>query len=136
MKKIFISHSSEDTEYVEQIVNLLIGMGLDRTQFFCTSLAGYGIPADTGIIDYLREQRSNYELHVIFVHMFYSDNHVKVSLDAFLASEEYAKESIKDESQRGRFSLTHFFSYSVNPRQPAIIFVAKQGDVTKLAGIS
>ena len=28
--------------------------------------------------------------------MFYSDNHVEVSLDAFLASEEYAKESIKD----------------------------------------
>lgn len=28
--------------------------------------------------------------------MFYSDNHVEVNLDAFLASEEYAKESIKD----------------------------------------
>jgi len=28
--------------------------------------------------------------------MFYSENHVEVSLDAFLASEEYAKESIKD----------------------------------------
>ncbi len=27
--------------------------------------------------------------------MYYSDNHVEVSLDAFLASEEYAKESIK-----------------------------------------
>ena len=25
--------------------------------------------------------------------MFYSENHVEVSLDAFLASEEYAKES-------------------------------------------
>lgn len=66
--KIFISHSSEDNEYVEQIVNLLIGMGLDREHFFCTSLPGYGIPADTGVIDYLREQCSNYELHVIFVH--------------------------------------------------------------------
>ena len=28
--------------------------------------------------------------------MFYSDSHVEVSLDAFLASEDYAKESIKD----------------------------------------
>ncbi len=28
--------------------------------------------------------------------MFYSDNHVEVNLDAFLASEEYAKESIKN----------------------------------------
>ena len=32
----------------------------------------------------------------LIVDMFYSDNYVEVSLDAFLASEEYAKESIKD----------------------------------------
>ena len=33
----------------------------------------------------------------LIVDMFYSDNHVEeVNLDAFLASEEYAKESIKD----------------------------------------
>lgn len=31
----------------------------------------------------------------LIIDMFYSDNHVEVSLDAFLASEEYAKESIK-----------------------------------------
>ena len=46
MKKIFISHSSEDNKYVEQIVNLLIEMGLDRAQIFCTSLPGYGILYD------------------------------------------------------------------------------------------
>ena len=28
--------------------------------------------------------------------MYYSDNHAEVSPDAFLASEEYARESIKD----------------------------------------
>jgi hypothetical protein len=32
----------------------------------------------------------------LIIDMLYSDNHVEVSLDAFLASEEYAKESIKD----------------------------------------
>ena len=32
----------------------------------------------------------------IMIDMYYSDNHIEVSLDAFLASEEYAKESIKD----------------------------------------
>ena len=32
----------------------------------------------------------------LIIDMFYSDNHVEVSLEAFLASEEYAKESIKD----------------------------------------
>ena len=32
----------------------------------------------------------------LIIDMFYSDNHVEVGLDAFLATEEYAKESIKD----------------------------------------
>ena len=32
----------------------------------------------------------------LIIDLYYSDNHVEVSLDAFLASEEYAKESIKD----------------------------------------
>ncbi len=32
----------------------------------------------------------------LIVDMFYSDNHVEVNLDAFLTSEEYAKESIKN----------------------------------------
>lgn len=32
----------------------------------------------------------------LIVDMYYSDNHVEVSLDALLASEEYAKESVKD----------------------------------------
>lgn len=72
--KIFISHSSKDVEYVAQIVNLLDGMGLNQTQVFCSSLPGYGIPIDTNIFDYLRNQFLKYNLHVIFVH---SDNYYK-----------------------------------------------------------
>ncbi len=67
--KIFISHSSKD---VAQIVNLLDGMGLNQTQVFCSSLPGYGIPIDTNIFDYLRDQFIEYNLHVIFIH---SDNY-------------------------------------------------------------
>lgn len=66
--KIFISHSSKDIEYVARLVNLLDGMGLDQTQVFCSSLPGYGIPIDTNIFDFLREQFLEYDLHVIFVH--------------------------------------------------------------------
>ena len=72
--KIFISHSSKDVNYVAQIVNLLDGMGLDQTQVFCSSLPGYGIPIDSNIFDFLREQFLEYDLHVIFVH---SDNYYK-----------------------------------------------------------
>lgn len=72
--KMFISHSSKDVAYVAQIVNLLDGMGLNQTQVFCSSLPGYGIPIDTNIFDYLRNQFLEYDLHVIFVH---SDNYYK-----------------------------------------------------------
>ncbi len=75
--KIFISHSSKDVDYVAHIVNLLDGMGLDNTQVFCSSLPGYGIPIDEDIFDYLREQFSEYELHVIFVH---SENYYNSSV--------------------------------------------------------
>lgn len=66
--KIFVSHSSNDIEYVAQLVNLLDGMGLNQTQIFCSSLPGYGIPIDTNIFNYLRDQFLGYNLHVIFVH--------------------------------------------------------------------
>ena len=70
--KIFISHSSKDVGYVAKVVNLLDGMGLNQTQVFCSSLPGYGIPIDTNIFDYLRDQFLEYNLHVIFIH---SDNY-------------------------------------------------------------
>lgn len=75
--KIFISHSSKDVAYVTQIVNLLDGMGLNQTQVFCSSLPGYGIPIDTNIFDFLREQFLEYDLHVIFIH---SDNYYKSTI--------------------------------------------------------
>lgn len=65
--KIFISHSSKDIAYVEAIVNLLEDIGLNETQIFCSSVAGYGIPLDNDIFDYLRQQFENHELHVILL---------------------------------------------------------------------
>ncbi len=66
--KIFISHSSNDQDYVKKIVALLDDMGLDDSQVFCSSLPGYDIPIDKDIFDYLLEQFQEYNLHVIIVH--------------------------------------------------------------------
>ena len=66
--KIFISHSSRDKDFVAQIVNLLDGIGLNQAQVFCSSLPGYGIPIDTNIFDFLRDQFLKYDLHVFFIH--------------------------------------------------------------------
>lgn len=72
--KIFISHSSKDVNSVTLLVNLLDGMGLDQTQVFCSSLPGYGIPIDSNIFEYLRNQFLEFDLHVIFIH---SENYYK-----------------------------------------------------------
>lgn len=67
--KIFISHSSKDKNYVELFVKLLREMGLSAENIFCSSLPSYDIPMDgTTILDCIRDQFSNYNLHVIFVH--------------------------------------------------------------------
>ena len=66
--KIFISHSSKDKVYVEEIVELVDFFGLNQTQIFCSSLPGYDIPINENIYDYLLEQFKKFNLHVIFIH--------------------------------------------------------------------
>ena len=70
--KLFISHSSKDRSYVEEIVELVRKIGLSDDQIFCTSVAGFGINIDDPIIETLREQFIDHDLYVIFVH---SDNY-------------------------------------------------------------
>lgn len=70
--KIFISHSSQDKEYVSQLVDLLEDLGLRKEQLFCSSVSGYGIPLGKDIYDYLYQQFQEYNLHVILV---LSDNY-------------------------------------------------------------
>lgn len=67
-RKVFISHSSKDVEFVKELVNLLEFVGFDETTMFCSSVDGYGIPLGENIFDFLRKQFLEYELFVIFVH--------------------------------------------------------------------
>lgn len=66
--KLFISHSSNDKDYVEKLVSLFEGMGLNDEQIFCSSIPGYDIPVGKNIFDYLIELFQDYDLHIIFVH--------------------------------------------------------------------
>lgn len=70
-KQVFISHSSEDVEYVKMIVDLLVFIGLDQDTLFCSSVPGYDIPCGANIYDYLKDKFELLDLHVIFIH---SDN--------------------------------------------------------------
>ena len=66
--KIFISHSSKDVQYVEEIVDILKSMNVPDDCIFCSSVAGYGIPVGETIFDYLKKQFDEYNLHVLLIH--------------------------------------------------------------------
>lgn len=57
--RIFISHSSEDKEYGNALVNLLIGIGIEETNIVFTSNSNYGIPMGKNIYEYLKQEINN-----------------------------------------------------------------------------
>lgn len=65
--KIFISHSSRDLAFVQPLVELFEHIGLNSENMFCSSVAGYNVPLDGNIYDYLKEQFQSYDLRVIFM---------------------------------------------------------------------
>lgn len=71
-KKIFISHSSLDINYVKTLVELLEDIGFKgQSIIFCSSVSGYGIPMGKHIYDYLKDEFDK-DLHVIYL---LSDNY-------------------------------------------------------------
>ena len=67
MKKVFISHSSKDTEYVEAFVELLESLGLKEKQIVCSSVPPYCIPLGDKVYDWLAGQFQKCDLHVVYI---------------------------------------------------------------------
>lgn len=66
--RLFISHSTKDLIFIEEIVSLFEFLGFDGSNMFCSSVEGYGVPLGNNIFDYLLEQFSKHELFVLFIH--------------------------------------------------------------------
>jgi hypothetical protein len=66
MKRVFISHSTNDREYVEHIIDLLEGIGVPSESIFCTSVEGYGIPLGDNSLERIRSEL-NEETVVLFI---------------------------------------------------------------------
>ena len=64
--KVFISHSSEDAHYVEDLVECLEIVGLPPERIFCTSFEGYGIGLGEDFLDAIKDQLND-ETLVLFV---------------------------------------------------------------------
>lgn len=65
---VFISHSSNDKEFAEALVDLLESIGLNKDTLFCSSVAGYGLGLSKNIFDTLRELFKGHDLFMIFLH--------------------------------------------------------------------
>lgn len=66
--KIFISHKTEDADYAQAIISMLVALGVKHEDIFCSSIPGYGIPFGKNITDMLHNQFDGYNLFVIFIH--------------------------------------------------------------------
>lgn len=64
--KVFVSHSSKDAKYVEEIIEILETVGLRSEQIFCSSFEGYGIDLGEDFLQRLKEELDEKVL-VIFV---------------------------------------------------------------------
>ena len=64
---VFISHSSKDKAFVEALVDLLEGIGLDEKTLFCSSIPGYWIGLGKDIYKALLSLFTDRSLYVIFV---------------------------------------------------------------------
>lgn len=66
-RRVFVSHSSKDIEYVGAFVKLLRNIGLNEDNLFCSSVSGLDVPLGEDIFEFLRRCFTDYELFVIFV---------------------------------------------------------------------
>lgn len=66
ISKVFISHASKDSVFVEEIIEILESVGLDSNQIFCTSFEGYGIGLGENFLNSIKDELSSDSL-VIFI---------------------------------------------------------------------
>jgi len=58
LKKVFISHSSNDANIVEELIDILETIGLDSTSIFCTSFGEYGISFGENFLQRIKNELS------------------------------------------------------------------------------
>jgi len=71
--KIFISHSSSDKQFVEELIDLIETVGLESNRIFCSSFPGYGIDLGENFLERIKDELDE-NILVLFV---LSDNFYK-----------------------------------------------------------
>lgn len=76
--KIFISHSSRDLEYVISFIEnvLILGLDVDPSRIFCSSMEGQGIKSGQYIPDRLRDEINSASLALLFISKNYKASEI------------------------------------------------------------
>lgn len=67
-RKIFISHSFQDKDFAEALVNLLLSLGFSKQDIFCSSIPGCWIGINKYFLKEIKTHFIKYDLYVIFIH--------------------------------------------------------------------
>src|SRR5690625_1535910 len=72
--KIFISHSSKDSDYGNALVDLLTGVGINSNDIIFTSNDAYGIPSGQNTFNWLKDRISEgpYIIYLLSSHYYTS----------------------------------------------------------------
>jgi len=65
-RKIFISHSSLDSNIVEKVIDTLEAIGVPSDKIFCSSFEGYGVKLGADFLDVIKNELNN-EVLVLFI---------------------------------------------------------------------
>ncbi|WP_221061590.1 toll/interleukin-1 receptor domain-containing protein [Methanobrevibacter arboriphilus] len=55
-KKVFISHSSKDKHFADELIEILEYIGVPSENIFCTSVEGYGIPLGENFLETIKNE--------------------------------------------------------------------------------
>ena len=66
IEKVFISHSSKDSFYADEIIEIIETIGLSSEQIFCSSFEGYGVDLGENFMERLKKELDSSVL-VIFI---------------------------------------------------------------------
>lgn len=123
---IFISHSSKDKEIGENLLKLLLAIGILSRNIIFTSKSGYGIPAGNNIFEWLKSKL----LEKPFVIYLLSDNYYDSIPCLNEMGASWVVESKHVSMFTPKFDLTadKFINGAIDPREIGL-FINKKDDI-------
>lgn len=130
--KIFISHSSKDSEYGKALVQLLRDIGIPHQDIIFTSEPGYGIPKGSNIFNWLKSKikESPYIIYMLSENYYSSVACLNEMGAAWIVENEHMVLFLPNFDYRNQ----KFLEGAIDPRIMGI-YMDNEKDITEFAGM-